>query len=139
MSDFYKAETFDYEITQGDTLYLKFQFKDIDTGEARQIVGFNAKFNIKDPINGNVLVSLQKTHNDVPPAGGGIYFYNDVNKPVNLGMTTVSQMVVVLSYADTESLAPGVYPFDIEFSINDVKFTSVKGNIIVTEEITPSV
>lgn len=84
---------------------------------------------------------LQKSHNDVTPSGNGIYYNNDVFTIPGLNITQDNQLVIVLTYKETESLQPDIYPFDIEFTINQMykaKWT-IKGNLIVDEEHTKSV
>lgn len=86
-------------------------------------------------------VKLQKTHNDVAPAGDGIYYNNDINTIAGIGITRDNQIVVVLTYKETSALEPDIYPFDIQFKINQAYKSSwtIKGHLIVESEVTKSV
>lgn len=138
MDDFFERRTNDYEIIKGDTVNLGFQFKDED-GNNQDITGMNSKFNVKDPYSDEVIASLEKTHNDSVTGGGGIYYNGDTEVPSGMVIET-HQCVVVLSYTDTANyLEEGVYPFDLEFYLSNRILTKIRGNLIVKEEITPSV
>jgi len=139
MPDIFETETYDYELTKGDTVYLKFQFINTEDGSERNITGMACKFNVRDPITRERIAVLEKIHEDTGPSGGGIYYLNDIFKPLELSMTTTNQLVVILNIADTAQLDKGVYQFEIEFTFGTTKFTAVKGNLVVTEEITASV
>ena len=141
--NFYETQTFDYTLTKGDTLNLKFEFKKKDTLDAINITGWDSKFTLTDPITKDPLLTLQKTHNDGIAGGDGIYYNGDTEAPAGLNIDTTNKLVVILTYEDTSTLETGVYPFDLEFTVgvspNIVKYTAVKGNLIITEEDTPSV
>jgi len=138
MDDFYERQTNDYEIIKGDTANLGFQFKDED-GEWQDITSMTSKFNVLNPYTDEVIDSIEKTHNDNVAGGGGIYYNGDTQIPVGLVLEDY-QCCVVLTYADTANyLEEGVYPFDLEFSLNNRKLTKIRGNLIVKQEITESV
>jgi len=142
--DFYETQTFDFKVVKGDTVNLKFEFYDKDGNPINDIAinNWQCKFTLRDPITDEPLLALQKTHDDTVVGGGGIYYNDDTQAPVGLNITQDNQIVVVLSYQETAQLEEGIYPYDIEFFIDQAytsKFTAVKGNLIVTREHTPSV
>ena len=86
-------------------------------------------------------VKLQKTHNDIAPAGDGIYYNGDVNTVPGIGITQDNQIVIVLTLKETSALEPDIYPFDIQFGINQAYKSgwTIKGHLIVESEVTKSV
>ena len=139
MRDFYKNETSDFELVQGDSKYLRFKFRDLDSGNKKNILSYSSKFNIRNPVTDDILTDLEKTHNDVAPKGGGIYYLGDSNVVSGINITENNQIVIFLTAVDTSVLQPGAYPFDIEFTSGTFKQTVVKGNLIISREVTPSV
>ena len=140
--DFYEAQSFDYTVVKGDTVNLKFEFVDKDGNPINDIIHWKCKFTLRDPITDQPLLNLQKEHDDSVAGGAGIYYNGDTQAPVTIGTMQDNQIVVILSYTETASLKEGIYPYDIEFFIEQAypsKFTAVKGNLIITREHTPSV
>lgn len=139
--DFYTEQTYDFEETKGDTVYLKFSFIDKITGNPVDITGWDSKFTLLDPITDDPIATLQKIHDDGVSGGGGIYYFGDAEAPSGLGMTETNQVVVILSYAESGTLEPDVYPFDIELknATAGTIDTVVHGNLIIVKEKTVSV
>ena len=137
--DIYDRQTYDFRVVKGNTLPMKFNLKNAETGAAEDITNWGARFNIRDPLTNDVITALEKTHNDSAPSGDGIYYSGDIYKPTNLGLTLTNQMAVVLEYEDTDDLEEGVYPFDIKFTIGEsTMYAPIRGNIIVLKEVTPN-
>ena len=140
--DYYSKETFDFFVTRGDAISLPFEFYDEDSGAPVNLSLFYAKFTLKDPITKQALLAIQKQHNDTVVGGLGIFYSGDTNKWAGLGLTATNQLQVVLDSADTDTLEPGVYKFDLEFSLEfDTKMqrkTVVHGTLTVQEEVTPN-
>ena len=133
----FDTENNDFKVVKGSTKNLEFEFTDRENADV-DITGYEATFTLRDPITNEVLIT--KTHDETAGSGGdGIYFNGDGEAPAGLGITDDNQLVVVLSYFDT-NIDEGVYPFDIEFTIGSTtKETPVKGFLIVSKEITKSV
>ncbi len=93
---------------------------------------------ITDAGTGNHSVALASS-----PAGKGIYYNNDTYTVIGLSITLNNQIVIVLTFKESVVLKPGVYPFDVEFSIDQAyksKFTPIRsGNLIIKRENTKSV
>jgi len=138
MEDFYSLQTFDFKRIRGDTINLKFNFRD-ENNNPIIILNWNVKFSMRDPISNQII--LPKSRTVGPPAiNNGIYYKVDTNSSI-IGITQDNELAVILNYSETELLPEGVYPFDLEFEITDIftaKFTVVKGNLILSEEVTPS-
>jgi len=131
-----KLQSKNYNIRKGDTKNLKFAFYDDDNNEIN-IETYAAKCTLTNMVTQAAVVT--KEHNDGVSGGSGIYFFNDAEKPAGLGMTSTNQLVVVLSYFDTD-LEPGPYRYDIEFTIDsNKKTTPIAGFINITREETASV
>ena len=135
--DIYTLETDDWKVVKGDTLNIYYSFKDSD-GVNLDITSYQTKFSVIDPLTEELIADFSKTHNEAISGGNGVYYYGDTQAPANLGLTASNQLAVVLSYFDT-NVDAGIYPFDIEFTDGNSKKTAVKGNLIITEEVTPSV
>lgn len=138
----YEDENPDYTVTKGDTLNIPLQFVDSD-GDNVDITAFQIKFSVKNSLTNSIETSFSKSHDfGGADLNDGIYYSIDTNTPAQLVpfLTQTNQVIIVLSYTDTSSVDPGVYPYDVEIERNDspTKFT-IKGNLIITEEVTASV
>lgn len=140
--NFYDKQTKDWQIIQGDTVNIPFQFVDSNKEDV-DITAWEVKFTVRDPITREIIAALSKSHGK----GGaddndGIYYSIDTNTPVNLipFLTKTNQVIIVLSYTDT-GISTGVYSYDVAIFKDDnvTKWTPVKGNLIVREEVTLSV
>ena len=141
MWEFYEIIKQDFEVVQGDTLNMKFSFKDKNKVDLNNIAAQNwqCTLNIEDPISGDLIAALAKSHNDITPAGDGIYYNNDVYSISGLGITQDNQIAAVVPSDEIETLLPLVYPYYIKFLINQAyqsAFTAVRGNIIVLKRNT---
>jgi len=151
MSDFYNNLNYDYKFVKGDTINMGFELFD-DNSVPIDILSNNLthiKFTVINPYSSKIVI--EKSHNDVLLGGKGVYIQGDTNAPGystnQLGLDTVNKIVVLLDYDDTNNLEVGVYPYDIEISDNtyhgssvlsSAKLTKIKGNLIITREVTPS-
>jgi len=137
--DVFSIESYDFYVTKGDTANLKFEFVD-KNGNPINITNWKCKFSLRNPITLEII--LTKEHDDTITGGAGIYYAGDTQAPVGLNLTSNNQLVVIINYEETAELEPQVYPFDLEFTVEGqatVKYTAVKGNLIITKEVTPSV
>lgn len=140
--DLYTIQKKDFNITKGDTAYLPFEIVDPD-GNAVDITAEEINFSVRDKFTRQLVSDMSKTHGD----GGaddndGIYYDIDTNTPTRISsqITETNQFVIVLGYADTD-VDPGVYTFDVELVRDSgvTKYTIIRGNLIVVDEVTPSV
>jgi len=143
MNDYYEAETRDYTFTKGDTAILRFEFVEKGTGNPIDLRQWNSKCTLLDYITNQPITALQKYHDDSIDGGKGIYYFGDIQLPDGITIDTYGKIVIVFNDVDTNTLKAGIYPFDLEFSIstlegNIFRFT-VKGNLIITREVTANV
>lgn len=139
--DFYETQIQDYKVTQGDTLNLAFAFIDKNKNLIDDIVNQNweCKFTLEDPVTGDLITALVKTHNDVSPSGDGIYYNGDAYIVTGLGLTQNNQIVIILSNTETATLKEGIYKYYVKFEIDQAyhsEYTAVKGNLIVEKRET---
>ena len=143
MNDYYEAETRDYTFTKGDTAILRFEFVEKGTGNPIDLRQWNSKCTLLDYITNQPITALQKYHDDSIDGGKGIYYYGDTQLPDGITLDTVGKIVIIFKDVDTKTLKPGIYPFDIEFSIStlegDIFRFTIKGNLIITWEATENV
>ena len=143
MNNYYEAETRDYTFTKGDTAILRFELVEKGTGNPIDLRQWNSKCTLLDYITNQPITALQKYHDDSIAGGKGIYYYGDVQLPDGITLDTVGKIVIIFKDVDTKTLKPGIYPFDIEFSIStlegDIFRFTVKGNLIITWEATENV
>ncbi len=138
-NDLFEIQTQDYEVVQGDTLNIAWNFKDKNGVAIVDLINWDSKCSLEDPITHQIITALVKTHNDIPPSGGGVYYNGDVNIVPGLGITADNQVVVVFTAADTDTLIPGVYKLYFKFTISqayDAEFTAVVGNLKVKKRDT---
>jgi hypothetical protein len=141
VDDLFEVETMDYEVTQGDTLNIPLEIKDKNKNPINDIVSqdWDSRFSIEDPISRDIIASLVKTHDDVSPAGDGVYYNGDTYSVPGLAIDADNKVVVVLTNTETAGLKPGIYPFYFKFEIDQAyhsEFTAAKGNIIVKKRDT---
>ena len=137
--EFFKTETQDFEVTQGDTLNLPFEFKDKDKNPIDDIVNWDHRLSIEDPITGEIITALIKTHSDVTPSGDGVYLNGDTFTITGLDIDADNKAVAVLTYLETSDLEPGIYPFYWKVIIDEAyraEFTAIKGNLIILKRDT---
>lgn len=138
----FEVESFDYYRTKGDSIQLKFRFKD-SNGAPIDITSWGSKFTLFDPVTHLPLTAFQKTHNDNLVGGNGIAYNNDsaAGLPDGMGIEANEQLVVYFPYTETAQLDKEIYPFDLEFTVaaGVAKMTPVHGNLILKDEVTASV
>ena len=139
--DLFEVQTQNWEVIQGDTINIPWRFYDQNGVAINDIVGqsWESRFSLEDPITHDIIAALVKTHNDVPPIGGGIYYNGDVNIIPGLIINANNEVIVALSAAETATLIPAVYPYWFKFFIDQAysaAFTPVRGNLIVLKRNT---
>jgi hypothetical protein len=139
----FDERTQDWEFVHGSTINLLFDFGDEKNIDLDLIAsqGWNSKFNIEDPLTYQLIAALQKTHNDVPPSGNGVYYLGDSYGLSPLGLTKESEVGIVISAAESlANLKPGlVYPYYFKFFVDETyssEFNAVKGVIKITKRAT---
>ncbi len=140
-NDLFDTQTQDFEAVQGDTINLPFEFTDKQGNPINDIVGQNweALFTLEDPETHQLITALVKTHADTPPSGDGIYYNGDVNIVPGLGITANNQVVIVLTAAESATLAAAVHKFYFRFIIDQAysaKYTAVRGNLKIKKRDT---
>ena len=133
MEDFYSLQTFDFKRIVGDTINLKFDFRD-ENNIPINITNWDCRFSMRDPISNQVILPKSRIGGVVL----GIYYYGDLNSSI-IGISQNNEIAIILNYAETVLLAEGVYKFDVEFEISDMftaKFTVIRGNLILANEVT---
>jgi hypothetical protein len=141
MNDLFETIIQDFEFVQGDTVNIPFEFFDKNKNPINDIVNqdWECLFSIVDPITDQIITSLQKTHNDVAPAGDGVYYNNDVNTIPGLGIVNNNQVVIVLSAAESATLIAAVHKYYFRFIINQAyasKYTAARGNLKIKKRDT---
>ncbi len=136
-SDLYTIETQDFDVIQGDTANLPFQFRNMNNVNI-DITSYDSVFTIMDHRTFDPISTLEKTHDDAISGGDGIYYYGDTEAWSALGLSATNQLVVVLTAAETLTLEPGIYKFNVKLATTvngtNVRKTVIEGNLMVKQE-----
>ena len=106
----------DFEFTRGDTQFMKFQLKDVESNVIELTSSDRLYFTVKQNEYSSKVLIQKKYPEDIQYSDGYFYFS--------------------LTSADTANLQYGTYQFDIELKSGDYVKTLVLGTITLTEEIT---
>lgn len=141
--NFYDKQQYNFKCVKGDTKNIPLSFYD-ESNVAVDITAYDATFTLIDPVTGDPIAALQKTHDDAITGGDGIYFYGDTQTWAELGLTASNQCQIVLTDDDTDTLVAGrIYRWDLELqtTINGetVRQTAVVGWLEILREATANV